>query len=513
MRSVGRWAQASVTQRIARILWAALLITIPVTSFPLISKTIGNSVVSPLAGAPLLLLALLWFLPLVLSGRDRMAGWLPIVGFVLLAALSTSLVLFYQIYPFLGQTPLERSVRGLLTLGAGVGFYFVASEYARSTDALRFTLRCVYIGAVIAFLWSSVQILVLFRSIATDFQNTYIRSGLINEIHRFFSVRDLFSRRVTGLAYEPSWLANQLVILYLPLLIASVLQRYSAWTVRRTRLSVELGLLGWGILILFFSQSRIGYLSFFAMFAWIIFQTVWRLSGQLIQRRGAGFKEDRDPDQPHARTWMRIVVLIGIAAFLLGSLWALLRLASTLDQRLAKLFEIDFVSTLRQYDEPVYALASKLKYAERLVYWQFGFRVFSMYPLLGVGLGNAGFFFRETVPAYAAKLPEMISILNGAKEFPNPKSLWVRLLAETGIAGTLLFAIWIGAVVTRAGKLVRTSNPTLRVIGAAGGLALIAQIFEGFSLDTFALPQLWIITGLVTAASTLIDPVETGGGS
>ncbi|OGO19964.1 MAG: hypothetical protein A2Z14_02185 [Chloroflexi bacterium RBG_16_48_8] len=40
------------------------------------------------------------------------------------------------------------------------------------------------------------------------------------------------------------------------------------------------------------------------------------------------------------------------------------------------------------------------------------------------------------------------------------------------------------------------------VLGLAGGLALVALIFEGFSLDTCALPRLWIIFGLLTAAST-----------
>jgi hypothetical protein len=35
------------------------------------------------------------------------------------------------------------------------------------------------------------------------------------------------------------------------------------------------------------------------------------------------------------------------------------------------------------------------------------------------------------------------------------------------------------------------------------GLALIAQIFEGFSLDTFALPQLWIILGIFSAVTMM----------
>jgi hypothetical protein len=39
----------------------------------------------------------------------------------------------------------------------------------------------------------------------------------------------------------------------------------------------------------------------------------------------------------------------------------------------------------------------------------------------------------------------------------------------------------------------------LAAVGLGAGLTLVAQIFEGFSLDTFALPHLWIMLGLLTA--------------
>ncbi len=43
------------------------------------------------------------------------------------------------------------------------------------------------------------------------------------------------------------------------------------------------------------------------------------------------------------------------------------------------------------------------------------------------------------------------------------------------------------------------SSPLRRMIGMAGFLSLLALLFEGFSLDTFALPHLWVMLGLVTA--------------
>jgi hypothetical protein len=43
----------------------------------------------------------------------------------------------------------------------------------------------------------------------------------------------------------------------------------------------------------------------------------------------------------------------------------------------------------------------------------------------------------------------------------------------------------------------------LSVLGLAGVFALLAQFFEGFSLDTFALPQLWIILGFLVSSQLL----------
>jgi len=151
----------------------------------------------------------------------------------------------------------------------------------------------------------------------------------------------------------------------------------------------------------------------------------------------------------------------------------------------------------------VYYYANQLAYAERVMYWATGLKTFGLHPLLGVGLGNSGFLFRQSLPVYGYFLPEMIAILNGAPGFPNPKNLWVRLLAETGVVGFLLFTIWLARIGLAAHRLSRGQASVLRVIGAAGLIALATQVIEGFSLDSFALPQLWIMLGLVTAGASI----------
>ncbi len=142
------------------------------------------------------------------------------------------------------------------------------------------------------------------------------------------------------------------------------------------------------------------------------------------------------------------------------------------------------------------------------MYWASGFNVFSKYPFLGVGLGNAGFFFLDTVPAYGYRLTEIINIINGAPQFPNPKNLWVRLLAETGIVGFSIFISWLLLLALGAWAVMKRGKGLITIFGVGGLLAILAQILEGFSLDTFALPQLWIMLGMLTAAISSMSGSE-----
>jgi hypothetical protein len=95
---------------------------------------------------------------------------------------------------------------------------------------------------------------------------------------------------------------------------------------------------------------------------------------------------------------------------------------------------------------------------------------------------------------------------------PNIKSLWVRLLAETGLVGFAFFACWWYVLWQSAAYLRRKyfvsrlregSGHLLSVVGLAGSLVLVGFLIEGFSLDTFALPYYWVSFGLLTAACRL----------
>ncbi|HEY45590.1 MAG TPA: hypothetical protein G4O14_02265 [Anaerolineae bacterium] len=355
-------------------------------------------------------------------------------------------------------------------------------------------------------IWSTIQGGYAFQNIAKDYTALHLIPITIERIHRFFSIRDMFAFRVTGLAYEPSFLADQLIVLYLPLWFASVAMKRSVFSAKRSSFSVELGLSLWGLVILFLAQSRIGLISAFGVLGALGLAGAWQLAGRLASRLYLHrAKTIESGEILIAPKWLRSLIFVGFIALMCMAMIAAILLAAQLDPRVEEMLEIDFVGAFERYDQPLYAISSRLALAERVMYWTSGFRVFSEYPILGVGLGNSGFLFLKTVPSFGYRLPEIINIANGSPQFPNTKNLWIRLLAETGIIGFSVFMIWLVLLALGAWALMKKGKDLSAVLGLAGLLAILAQVFEGFSLDTFALPHLWIMLGLITAAVSKVS--------
>jgi hypothetical protein len=64
----------------------------------------------------------------------------------------------------------------------------------------------------------------------------------------------------------------------------------------------------------------------------------------------------------------------------------------------------------------------------------------------------------------------------------------------------VLFGAWLISMAVGSAGLWRKGQGFGRTLGLAGLITVLTQFVEGFSLDTFALPQLWLIFGLCTAA-------------
>lgn len=159
------------------------------------------------------------------------------------------------------------------------------------------------------------------------------------------------------------------------------------------------------------------------------------------------------------------------------------------------------ISRLLTLDEnTLLEISKRFRFMERVVYWVAGWRVFNDYPFFGVGLGNSGFFFLDKSPSLGWTSIEVRYLLTGATFLPNIKSLWVRLLAETGLVGFSIFVSWVITLWRSAIQTLRSALPFHKLIAIICQLMLLALIAEGFSIDSFALPYLWVVAGLAAAA-------------
>jgi O-antigen ligase len=314
--------------------------------------------------------------------------------------------------------------------------------------------------------------------------------GELNEIQTLFSTRGLVkNKRASGLAYEPSWLAAQLASLYIPWLFASLLARY-----RLSRFNwLEPVLLVGGFVILLLTFSRSG-LAIFLGAALITFVA----AGSDMMKDAwswyrAGFKREKDKSQwGMFQAWAsRIVVslvLIGAVAGV-GVFLA--------DKGYISAFWNSSARSLWDYAIDVYL-------GPRLAYVTAALTAFQSHPLSGVGLGASGFYIYGNMPDWSLTgIPEIARQLSPSSNlYPNPKNMYVRLLAETGLPGFTLYISFLFTSLAYAWMNLKKKTQLHHFLGAVGLFSVIAIAVQGISQDSFAMPEIWINLGILAGMTS-----------
>jgi hypothetical protein len=487
---------------LAQLAVGLAFLLLPFTSLPWLSKLmVGPSAppgsVGPTVAPPSVIfifaMTVTW-LPIYLLRGGKLPGETrPFLVFVVVVLVASAAAFFLPIPPYKGYSLRGAEVRALITLAIGVATYFIITLWHRNNDHFKWALWLVNVSGVIILTWSFMQ---LYFILFTD-SNYPI---WIIRIQRLISTRDLlgtaFNGRVGGFTYEPSWLAHQLNVLFIPYWLAATLTGYSV-TKKVLHLSVENILLVSGLVIWYFTLSRVGLLAFVLILAYLFYQLningLQRLQKRLHNHLQSGTAKNNRHIEPFIRALFILVLVLVYAGGFIG----LLFLLPHINPRFGALLKWQaYATNLLEY-------AFRLGFAERVVYWAVGWATFARYPLLGVGLGNTGFFFAQLMPNLSQRLGEINTLVYFSQTLPNIKSFWLRLLAETGLVGFSIFVAW-QVVLWRAGNFLRKNNSILmRTLGWMGTFAILAFLVEGFSIDSLTLPYLWVSMGLVTAASAL----------
>ncbi len=481
------------------ISWAAFLIFLPFTSIPIFEKILG-SIVSPLSAVPLVILILAWFVPYILHHGKVPIESLPLIVFALAAIASCALGFFIDVPSMKGKNIFDQEIRALFTLALGLAFYLVVASFPKDEEHFNKTLRWIHIGGVILILWSFGQVYFMVFNSGRLPGWYLLLQGIVSSKTPGLKY---IVYRLTGLAYEASWVSLQLMILYIPLWLSATIQRVSVFKLRLFFLSVENILLAAGFIVFFFTSPRISLIGLFLVGCFLFWKINQRIHHAIMQWLGAHWHVSY---QRAAIARSGVAVVLGIVMFLLyfsAAFWGVYTIGKH-DSRVGLLFKnrisSEDIKGIVTFDEATYIrIGFQLAFGERVTYWLTGFNVFGNYPLFGVGLGNTGFFFPKQMPVIGLSSVEIRTLFYIDNSLPNTKSLWFRLLSETGLVGFGLFLSWLVFLWRSAAIATHSEHHFTRLIALAGQFSLLAFIAEGLSVDSFAMPYIWIVAGLISA--------------
>ena len=462
-------------ERISFWLWIALVVCLPVSSLPIFAKILHTSAVAPASGLIVLILAVVW-LPVYILRSGRFPFQVKIAVYFALFCVLTAALAFFRVGPYYpGSSITSNMIEALATLGMGILFYITTTGLPANDQKISSTLKAVNIGGAIMLAWSLIQFIVWLP--LHDFPQW------VRDFQGLFSTTVLFDKRTTGFASEPSWLAHQLNLVYLPFWLAATIKKTSVYKIRIWFLSIENILLGLGLVVLFLTFSRGGLGAFMLVLAFLFILLNVKLVRWLLTRW-----------QVKRRLLVSLITASGVFLVYLGIGVLGLFVLSKIDPRMETVFQFT-----TEADNPLMKYADNLQFGERVAYWQTGWRIFNEYPITGVGLNYSGAYFPDYLPEYGWQLTETKDLLFRSDIVLNIKNLWTRLLGETGIIGFSLFLVFLVAGLITSIELIRSSGQQQATIGWMGILMLVAFIIEGLSVDSLALPYYWFTLGLVAA--------------
>jgi O-antigen ligase len=473
-------------RKISRFSWLALIALLPISSMPLVANLLGSDSVASPAILILMVLLVTWFLPRIISGGYFSNHILPLLLFCLVALVATALSLFYHVPAFKGINQFAPTISSVATLLIGFLFFITASSFLETREDVRLTVQVLNWSGLVMVIWALLQAFFWYGF-------NHYPQWMFN-FQGMLSARVLYRQRVNAFALEPSWLAHQLNMLYLPLWLACTFKKISFHRFRLWKFTFENLLLLGGAGALLLTLSRVGVAAFILVLLLMITVLHGRIVTwleMLINRNTRGRLGRK------AVSWLLILTYFLI-------IFAVVFAFTRIDPRMANLFKFSFGQ-----DDSLLRFFNELKFGDRVIYWLTGWNIFNAYPLFGVGLGNAGYYFPKYLPAYGWSLVEVENLLNRTTILLNIKSLWLRLLAETGLVGFSLFIGWLVSLLpTLLGKI-RSQCSSMSVFGWMGCFVLVALILEGFSIDSFAMPYWWVSLGLAVAKINQPDAVGT----
>ncbi len=463
-------------EKLSRILWALALLTIPVTSFrwfPFLGES--KTLVRPLAMYPL---GLLFPLLLFQAWQDRKkitwpGAFIPLGVFVLFVSASASLGILTNPIPLYGQEYTGRAIRALITIFIGLIFFFSAVWMNKNEDDLRFSVKWLLAGLCLNLAWSGLQ--------AITFYTGLLDRKMVTQWQLSFSMRQLDgTSRISGLAFEPAWLAGQLATIYIPFLFAAVLTNFRL-TLNRW---LEPVLLGLSLLLLLATYSRGGLLTTIAATG----ITFFFFGRQVMRSTWAWFING------FRRRIFDVLLRVGLLAAIIGALGGSLLFLSQ-----KNIFRNLLTANADSLSEYIVRINAGGRGAYSVGAWA----AYEKYPFTGAGFGASGLYIYQNLPDWSlTTVPEIARQQSPENRlYPNPKNIYIRLFAETGLIGFFLYLAFQFYILGDILSLYLWKESWARFAVIAGVFAWLGITFYNFTQDSFATPNIWLVSGVLVGLS------------
>lgn len=472
-----------------RFFWALVLVMIPVTSFRFFPGG-GGTIWRPLAIYPTLILAGLLFLRWMFEKKVFLPSPYILILFIFVAVvvLSSVINMIYPTYAYLGQTYFDRVLRGFVSLGFGMLFFFIGLQMMQSEEDLHFTLKWIFAAFVLSIFVAGLQWIALYTP--------YIKRGIYNQYHELFMIKGLRIKRIIGLAYEPGWFADQLVLYFIPWFGIAML------TGKRVlkKWWLDFLFLGTGLVVLLYTYSRSGIFSFaiviglfFLVYAPCYIKNAWQWFVLL--------------DKNREKKWIDTILRLFIILIVVAIVFFVLYVAQS-SNFFSRLWTIEL-------DDGLYNYLMKNSMSARFVYSLMGGRVYAEHPIFGVGFGALGFHMPQEFPVgLLDNQTEMSQFLSGGQfRFLNAKNMYVRLLAETGLVGFVVFITFLLSLVAGVWALRKDERQHVRYVAGVSFLFVFGILIRFITFDSFSSPTIWVTLGMIISLmSTVKDwKIKEGG--
>jgi O-antigen ligase len=402
----------------------------------------------------------------------------PLLAFLLFALIASFIGALFSPIELRGIVYSERVLRAWISLLIGLAFFFAAFWMNRSEGALRHTLKWLYISLAVTLVWSFVQAIAL--------NTALLPRSFVNDIQLLFSERGVQPRRITGFAYEPSWLADQILLFFMPWLYAALITRRPLTS--KKWLEPALFILAFAVLLFTFSRS--GLLGAIITIVLVSLVVGRKFIANLIQWFTSPFRNSRKSESSASVLSLRFAILFLILIAVVGSG--------------AFLGQYDYFANLWQAADAQnftnYLI--EINVAQRVAYAFAGYEVFEQFPLTGVGLGGSALYLYDQIPDWARNLQEVARQLSpDSSLIPNTKNLYVRLLAETGLPGFWFFIAFMLSFLGIIRRQYLAEDATLKFVAVAGLFLWVGLAIRNLTQDSLTFPIMWVSLGIIAGLS------------